>query len=78
MCGSSLRIEPMAAYAVRIERVPAESDLEPGTIVALFEDRESAEYFRSVAWNLRSLRGCWLGVVMFPALDRPHAKARAA
>ncbi len=78
MSGCSPKDQPMAAYAVQIEGVPAGSNLVQGTVVALFEDRESAEYFRTVAWNLRSLRGCSLAAAVYPTMDRPHVKVQAA
>ena len=66
----------MPAYAVKIESAPPDSALEPGAIAAMFETREGAEYFLTIAARLRPYRVCVLSVQVWPTPDRPRANER--
>ena len=63
----------VASYAVQVASSPVGSSLQPGKVVAEFSTLEEADYFRSLARNLRSLRQCELVVVDFPHFDAPHS-----
>jgi|GEM_PF-6792230 len=65
-------------YVVEVIAAEPDSPVQPGNVVAEFEQEEEALYFLSVAGQLRSLRRCTLGVKRQRSLPQPTWMAKAA